>query len=317
MSAANSHDGKVVALAGGIGAAKFLTGLSAVIPPESITVISNTGDDIELFGLRICPDLDTVMYTLAGVVSVERGWGLEGETFKSLAWMSRYAGEQWFNLGDQDLATHIYRSDRLRSGVSLTEVTAHLCSSLGVRSTILPMTDSYAPTFVETDEGRMHFQKYFVGRHCEPRVNALDLSIASASNSAAGVVESILSARAVIVCPSNPFISIGPILAVPGIRDALQQTRASVAAITPIVDGRALKGPAADMLRDLGHEVSARAVAGIYSDFVDLFILDSEDSESASDIQELGMRSLITDTVMKGDADKTRLASETLTALLG
>jgi LPPG:FO 2-phospho-L-lactate transferase len=299
---------KITALAGGVGASKFLLGLTSVMPPEDITIIANTGDDIELFGLRICPDIDTVAYTLAGVINEETGWGLKGDTFECLGWLARYGDASWFNLGDRDLATHIFRTKGLRSGHSLSEVTDHLRRSLGVQSTILPMTDAYTPTRVITDEGEMHFQEYFVRRRCEPRVREIRFDNIESAEPAPGVLSAILEANAVIICPSNPFISIGPILALPGVRDALRETQAIVVAITPIIGGKALKGPAADMLRELGHEVSACGVAAMYSDFVDAFIIDESDAKRAADIRGLGIEAFSTDTVMNRLEDKEHVA---------
>jgi LPPG:FO 2-phospho-L-lactate transferase len=299
---------KITALAGGIGAAKFLSGLTRVRPAEDLTIIANTGDDIELFGLRISPDIDTVTYTLAGVINQTTGWGVADDTFESLQWMARYTEAIWFNLGDKDLATHIYRTNALRQGKTLTEVTRQIASSLGVGSTILPMSDAYTPTRVVTDEGELHFQEYFVRRRCEPRVYEIRFDNIESAKPASGVIESILNADAVIVCPSNPFISIGPILAVPGIREALKQTPAKVIAITPIIAGQALKGPAADMLRDLGHEVSARGVAAVYQDFVNLFVLDEADESLKPAIEDLGMQVAVMNTVMKTLEDKEEVA---------
>jgi LPPG:FO 2-phospho-L-lactate transferase len=287
---------KVTALAGGIGAAKFLTGLVRVLAPEQVTVIANTGDDIELHGLRICPDVDTVTYTLAGVANQETGWGVAGDSFNCLGWIEQYGVENWFNLGDRDMATHIFRTEQLRLGRSLTGVTDHVRRSLGVGSRILPMSDDYTPTQVLTSEGKMHLQEYFVRRRCEPQVESIEFQNIESSQPGPGIEAAILEADAVIVCPSNPFISIGPILAVPGIRDLLIRTRAPVVAITPIVAGKALKGPAAQMLRDLGHEVSAAGVARMYRDFADLFVLDRADAESVagagtvSAIEQLGLK---------------------------
>ena len=306
---------RITALAGGIGASKFLLGLSSVMPPEAITIIANTGDDIELFGLRICPDIDTITYTLAGVINEETGWGLKGDTFECLRWLAHYAEAAWFNLGDRDIATHIFRTNQLRSGRSLSEVTDSVRRGLGVRSTILPMTDAYMPTRVLTDEGDMHFQEYFVRRRCEPRVREIRFDNIDAAEPAQGVLSAILEADAVIICPSNPFISIGPILAVPGVREALGQTRAPVVAITPIIGGRALKGPAADMLRDLGHEVSAGSVAALYDDLLDVFILDNADAPLKSQIAASGMRVLMTDTVMNTPEKKIRLARIVIEAI--
>jgi LPPG:FO 2-phospho-L-lactate transferase len=306
---------KITTLAGGIGAAKFLLGLIGVAPPEQVTVIANTGDDIELFGLRISPDVDTLIYTLARVVDEAKGWGIAGDSFHCLSWLARYGEATWFNLGDRDLATHIYRTQWLRRGRSLSEITDHIRRSLGVRSRILPMTDSYIPTRIVTDEGEMHFQEYFVRRRCQPRVKAIEFKGIETSQPAPGVISAILQADLVIICPSNPLISIGPILAVPGLRDALKQTQAKIAAITPIIGGRALKGPAADMLRDLGYEASARAVALLYSDFLDLFVLDETDRALRPAIEELGMRAVVCNTIMDTIEDKRRLARQVLEAV--
>lgn len=306
---------RITALAGGVGASKFLLGLASVIPPEDITIIANTGDDIELFGLRICPDIDTVTYTLAGVINEDTGWGLEGDTFECLRWLARYGEASWFNLGDRDIATHIFRTNQLRAGRSLTQVTDTICRSLGVGSTVLPMTDAYTPTQVVTDEGEMHFQEYFVRRRCEPRVREIRFDNIESAGPAAGVLGAILESDAVVICPSNPFISIGPILAVRGVREALRETAATVIAITPIIDGKALKGPAADMLRDLGHEVSARGVAAMYSDFIDVFVLDEVDSGTQTEISMPGVHLVVTNTLMKTHEDKQQLAQLVLRAI--
>jgi LPPG:FO 2-phospho-L-lactate transferase len=278
------------------------------MPPEDITIIANTGDDIELFGLRICPDIDTITYTLAGVVNEETGWGLKDDTFQCLRWLDRYGEASWFNLGDRDLATHIFRTNRLHTGSSLSEVTEQIRRSLGVHSAILPMTDAYTPTRVVTDEGEMHFQEYFVRRGCEPRVREIRFDNIDSAHPAPGVLSAILEADAVVVCPSNPFISIGPILAVPGVREALHKTPATAVAVSPIINGRALKGPSADMLHDLGHEVSARGVAAMYRDFLDAFLLDETDAAIAHEIRSLGMQAFSTDTVMNTLDDKQHVA---------
>jgi LPPG:FO 2-phospho-L-lactate transferase len=305
-------DVRVTALSGGIGAAKLLIGLASVIDQQQVTIIANTGDDIELHGLRVCPDLDTVMYTLAGVVDKKRGWGIQDDSFECLKWLSRYGEAVWFNLGDRDLATHIRRTERLGQGVSLTEVTEELARALGLRSRILPMTDSYAPTWVQTDEGRMHLQEYFVGRRCEPAVHGIEYEGIEKSSPAQGVLEALEQADVVLICPSNPFISIGPILAVPGVRRALSAAKERVIAVSPIVEGRAIKGPAAEMMRDLGHEVSAVEVARMYRDCVEVFVLDEKDAASASMVQAMGIRPFVTNTIMATDLDKQRLAEEIL-----
>ena len=307
---------KITALAGGIGASKLLLGLSAVMPPDEITIIANTGDDIELFGLRICPDIDTVTYTLGGVIDETAGWGISGDTFESLKWLERYGEATWFKLGDRDLATHIFRTAQLHRGRSLTEVTDYVRCALGVRSRILPMTDYYTPTRVITDEREMHFQEYFVRWRCEPRVRAIRFEEIESAHPAPGVESAILEADAVVICPSNPFISIGPILAVPGVRSSLENTEARVVAITPIVGGKALKGPAAEMLRDLGHEVSAAGVAAVYAGLVDVFVLDQADAELSGAIEQTGVRAAVTDTVMNTLEDKQRLAEFVLEELM-
>ncbi|HSE97445.1 MAG TPA: 2-phospho-L-lactate transferase CofD family protein, partial [Blastocatellia bacterium] len=245
---------------------------------------------------------------LAGLINEATGWGLREDSFECLKWMARYTDAPWFNLGDRDLATHIYRTSELRRGRSLSEVTDHIRLSLGVRSRILPMTDSYTPTRVVTDEGELHFQEYFVRRRCEPRVIDIRFDHIESAWPAPGVERVIADADLVILCPSNPFISIGPILAVPGVREALKKTAARVVAITPIIAGRALKGPAADMLRHLGHDVSALGVARLYTDIVDLFVLDEADRDLKPAVEELGMRVAVTDTVMKTTEEKRRLA---------
>jgi LPPG:FO 2-phospho-L-lactate transferase len=286
--------------------------LADVMPAEDITIIANTGDDVVLHGLRICPDVDTVTYTLAGIINESTGWGVAGDTFECLRQLGRYSAVTWFNLGDRDLAIHIYRTDQLRQGRSLTEVTDQIRRSLGVRAHILPMTDSYVPTRVVTDEGEMHIQEYFVRRRCEPRVKRIISDDVGTARPAPGVEEAIAGADAVIICPSNPFISIGPILSVPHVREALHATRARVAAITPIIAGQAIKGPAADMLRDLGHEVSALGVANLYCDVIDLFVVDRVDEPIKPAIEQLGVQVAVLNTVMVTLDDKRRLAREVL-----
>jgi LPPG:FO 2-phospho-L-lactate transferase len=308
--------GGVTTLAGGVGAAKLLTGLAAAMEPSHITVIANTGDDIELHGLRICPDIDTVVYTLAGMVDPERGWGVQSDSFECLNWLGLYGGPTWFNLGDRDLATHIRRTSRLAEGASLSQVTEEMTRAHGVESRVLPMTDSYSPTMVRTEEGRMHLQEYLVRRRCEPAVRAIEYEGIERTRPAAGVLESIAEAELIIVCPSNPFISIGPILAVPGIREALVQSTAPIAAVSPIVSGKAIKGPAATMLRDLGFEVSAIAVAQMYREFARIFVLDRTDAALAPLAEDIGMRAVVTNTIMENKQDKKTLAEVILKAAM-
>ncbi len=303
----------ITALAGGVGASKFLDGLTRVATPEDISIIVNTGDDIEMFGLYIAPDLDIVTYTLAGVVNRETGWGLAGDTFNCLEQLLGYTQtDRWFNLGDRDLATHIFRAQQLKQGRSLSEIAERLRSALGVKSRILPMTDSHTPTTIITDEGEMHFQEYLVKRRAQPKVTGIRFENIESVAPAPGVAEAILQSDAVIICPSNPLISIGPILAVPGLRDLLKQTEATVAAISPVVGGASLKGPTDRMLADLGMQVSAAQVARLYSDIADVFILDAQDEPLKLEIEKLGSNVCVTDTVMSGLEEKIRLAATTL-----
>lgn len=306
---------KITALAGGVGASKLLDGLRRALPPEALTVIINTGDDIELFGLYIAPDLDIVTYTLAGLVNPATGWGLANDTFNCLETLLRYDGsERWFNLGDRDLATHIFRTAQLRAGHTLAEVTDRIRTSLGVAARLLPMTDAHTPTTVITEAGAMHFQEYLVKRRAEPTVKGLRFENIATASPAPGVAEAILQADAIIICPSNPLISIGPILAVPGLRELLRQTPARIAAISPIVGGASLKGPTDRMLAALGMEVSAVQVARLYADFLDVFILDRRDEAERAAIEQLALQVIVADTVMSGPAEKLLLAQATLAA---
>lgn len=306
---------KITALAGGVGASKLLDGLKRALPPEALTVIINTGDDIELFGLYIAPDLDIVTYTLAGSVNPATGWGLAYDTFNCLETLLRYdESERWFNLGDRDLATHIFRTAQLRAGHTLAAVTERIRTRLGVAARLLPMTDAHTPTTVITEAGAMHFQEYLVKRRAEPRIKSLRFENIAAASPAPGVAEAILQADAIIICPSNPLISIGPILAVPGLRELLRETPARIAAISPIVGGASLKGPTDRMLAELGMEVSAAQVARLYADFLDVFILDRRDEAERAAIEQLALQVIVTDTVMSGPAEKLLLAQATLAA---
>lgn len=305
----------ITVLAGGVGGAKFLQGLAQILPAEEIVAVVNTGDDVKLYGLHISPDLDTVTYTLAGKVDQGQGWGVAGDTFHCLESLSGLNAETWFQLGDRDLATHILRTWWLGRGMTLAEVTAQIGAAWGVRARILPMTNDYVPTWVLTREGEMHFQEYFVRRRAEPEVLGLRFADIQAAQPAPGVLGAIENAEAVIIAPSNPFISIGPILAVPGIRSAIQKTRAAVAAVSPIIEGRALKGPAAKMLLELGHEVSAAGAARIYQDIADIFVLDRCDVALEQDILKLGMKVTVTNTIMRTPQDKRELGARVLNAV--
>ena len=303
---------KVVALAGGVGGAKLAAGLQSVLPAGDLSVVVNTADDFDLWGLHICPDLDTVMYTLASIANPDTGWGLAGESFETLNMLGRYGEDTWFKLGDRDLATHILRTARLRSGDTLTDVTAALSEALDIESAVLPMTDDPVSTVLETPEGRLEFQEYFVRRGQKDEVLGVEFRGIEEARPTEAVLATIFEADAVVVCPSNPVVSVGPILTVPGMREALASSRAPKVAVSPIVGGRALKGPADKMLLSLGHEVSAAGVAAMYSGLVDGMVVDSVDEQQRAGIEEVGMRVLVTDAVMRDGRDRARLARETM-----
>jgi LPPG:FO 2-phospho-L-lactate transferase len=299
---------KIVALAGGVGGAKLLWGLARVVPARDLTIVVNTGDDFDWLGLRVCPDLDTVLYTLAGLAHPGTGWGVRDDTFSTLHRIEQLGGPAWFRIGDRDLATHILRTEALRSGRTLTEVIAGLCRSNGVEPRVLPMSDDPVPTRVHTDAGILPFQEYFVRRRAAPRVSGFTFEGIESARPAPGVLEAIAQADAVLLCPSNPFISINPILGVPGIRPALRAVRERTTAVTPIVQGVALKGPAAAMLDQLGLETSPVGVARLYGDIVRRFVLDRRDEGLAAAVAALGMEPHCRETVMESDESKVELA---------
>jgi LPPG:FO 2-phospho-L-lactate transferase len=301
---------KVCALAGGVGGAKLAAGLQEALPPGDLTVVVNTADDFDLWALRICPDLDTVMYTLAGISNPETGWGLVGESFEALNMLARYGEDTWFMLGDRDLATHVLRTARLHAGQTLTTITGSLSDSLGVRSVILPMSDDMVSTVLKTPVGLLEFQEYFVRRGQRDEVLGVELRGIEDARPTEAVLGAVAAADAVVFCPSNPVVSVGPILALPGMRDALAASSASKVAVSPIVGGKALKGPADKMLASLGHEVSAAGVAAMYEGLVDAMVVDRVDEGERAGIESLGMRVLVTDSVMRDAADRTRLARE-------
>jgi LPPG:FO 2-phospho-L-lactate transferase len=300
--------GSVVALAGGVGAARFLDGLTRVLRPERIFIIGNTADDAEIHGLHISPDLDTVTYTLAGLADPKRGWGVRGDSFRCLEALGRLGGETWFQLGDCDLAMHLYRTERLRQGATLTGVTAEITAALAVRSRIVPMSDDSVRTRICTPAGELEFQTYFVKRRARDKVLDVRFEGASEATSAPGVIEAIAAAEAIVLCPSNPFISIAPILAIRGIREALRRKRERVLAISPIVGGRALKGPAAHMMKSMRLRPAAVEVARLYADFAGVFVLDEVDRKQAVGVEKLGMRPVVTNTVMRGPRERKALA---------
>lgn len=302
----------IVALAGGVGAARFLQGLIQVVPPEEVTVIVNTGDDAEFYGLHVSPDVDIVTYTLAGLANEAQGWGLMGDTYASLEMLARLGRETWFSLGDKDLATLIHRTELLRRGLTLSEVTAQIATALGVRCRLIPMTDDRMQTRVLTPGGWLAFQEYFVKERTAPDVLEIAYAGVESARPADGVLEAFARADAVIVCPSNPLVSIGTILAVPGVRDALKVTPAPVVAISPIVGGETIKGPADRMMRGLDMEVSPLGVATAYCDFLNAMVLDNQDAAIAPSVDALGIKTAVTDTIMRDATVKRRLAEITL-----
>lgn len=299
---------KVTALAGGVGASKLLLGLYEITAPEALTVIVNTGDDIVLHGLKISPDLDIVTYTLAGIIDPEKGWGIRGDTFHALKRLAGYGRDNWFNLGDRDLATHIHRTAMLAEGKTLSQAAESIQTALGVKARILPMSDDPVPTIIESNEGALHFQEYLVKRQAEPVVRSIRFDGAESARPAAGVLEAINDADRVIVCPSNPIISIGPILAIQGVQGQLRARKDDVFAVCPIVGGKSLKGPSDKMLVQLGHQASALAVAKLYADFTGTFVIDPVDKTQSAGIAALGMKVAVLPSVMNTRVQKRKLA---------
>jgi len=306
---------RVTVLAGGVGAARFLEGVVQVVPQEQVTVISNVGDDDEFYGLHVSPDIDIVIYTLAGAIDAAQGWGLAGETYEALGALRRFGYETWFNLGDGDLATHAHRTLMLREGATLSAATASVAQAFGLRLRLLPVTDDRLRTVVETDAGALAFQEYFVRRRTQDEVRAVRFDGAGAARPAPGVLEAIEEADAVLVAPSNPVVSIGPLLAVAGVRDALRETRAKVAAVSPIVGGRTIKGPADRMMASLGMRADAAGVAAAYADFLDVLVIDEEDAALADDVAATGVRPVVAQTIMRGPEEKRGLAEAALRAV--
>ena len=306
-----------VALAGGIGAARYLRGLVRVVAPSDITVIANVGDDIELHGLHVSPDIDTVVYTLAGVVHPEQGWGRRDETFHIAEELARVGEPTWFRLGDRDLATHIVRTARLRAGATLSEVTAELVTAFGLELRILPATDDPVATRIATADGReLHFQEYWVREHGAPPVVGVRLDGADAARPAPGLIDAILGAEAVLICPSNPVVSIGTILAVPGIVDALTETGAPVVGVSPIVGGAVVRGMADRLLPAVGAAVSAAGVAAMYRTWLDGWVIDRRDLDAAGEIEAMGIAVAVTDTVMD-TIETSEAVARTALALAG
>ncbi|MDO8749823.1 MAG: 2-phospho-L-lactate transferase [Dehalococcoidia bacterium] len=305
-------NGPVLALAGGVGGAKLALGLSHVLPPQQLVVIANTGDDDVFHGLNVSPDLDTLMYTLAGLANPATGWGVAGDTFGVLEMLKRYGADSWFGLGDRDLATHIERTRLLREGRTLSEVTHYLCGKLAVKPTLAPMSNDPVRTLVETDQGTLAFQDYFVKYRCEPSIRSVRFEGASQAHASPTFQQALNSAEAVVYCPSNPVVSIGPILALPGVREMLKAFRGPRIAVSPIVGEQALRGPAAKMLLELGEEVSCVGVARRLAGICDVLVVDRQDANRVADVRATGVDAVVLDTIMKTDADKKRLAQEVL-----
>jgi len=302
-----------VALAGGVGAARFLRGLVAVVPPEDVVAVVNTGDDREFYGVHVSPDLDIVTYTLAGQVDLQKGYGLAGDSFALVDALARFGHPTWFRLGDRDFATCLHRTLRLRAGAGLAAVTDEIRRALGVASRLLPMSEDPCPTYVGLRDGRrLHFEEYLARDGAPDEVVDVDLGAAARARPGPGVLDAIAGAEGVILCPSNPVVSIGPILALPGVRDALRRSAAPVVAISPIVGGAPVKGPADRLLRGIGAEVSARGVAALYRDVARGFVLDERDLEDEEDVAALGLVPSVVDTLMTDAARAARLAEATL-----
>ncbi len=307
---ASAGNRRIVALSGGVGGARFAHGVAQVMSPEALTVIVNTADDFDHLGLNISPDLDTVMYTLAGCVNAETGWGRQDETWSFMAATEALGGQTWFRLGDRDLAVHVERTRWLRAGETLTDVTHHLAQAFGIASEIVPMCDEPVATIVETNEGTLSFQDYFVARQCRPQLISYRFKGIENAWMRPELAARLADARAILIGPSNPFVSIAPILAVPGLIDVLKARRVPLVAVSPIIGSEAIKGPAAKMMRELGLECSAAGVAEFYGDLLDGFVVDNVDAELAGRIPASQL--LVTDTIMSGEGSAARLANDVL-----
>jgi LPPG:FO 2-phospho-L-lactate transferase len=306
---------RVVALAGGVGAARFLRGLVDVVPGRDVTAVVNTGDDVVLHGLHVSPDLDTVLYTLAGQINPETGWGRAGESWTVMDALEQLGGETWFRLGDRDLATHLYRTDRLAGGAPLSQVTAELARALGVDVTLLPVTDDRLETrLTVAHEGEIGFQDYFVARRHAVAVSAVRFAGADTARPGPGVTDALAGAEVVVVCPSNPIVSIGPVLAVPGVREAVVARRDDAVAVSPIVAGATVKGPADRLMTELGHEASVVGVARLYAPIAAALVVDEADAELAPAVEAEGMRCIVAPTIMHGPPEAAALARVVLDA---
>jgi len=307
----------IVVLTGGTGGAKFVDGLRKVVPPSELTFIVNTGDDFEWWGLHISPDVDSITYVLSDLLSKDRGWGVDGDTFQCLEAMKRLRQPAWFQIGDRDLSTHLLRTQLLRNGKTLSEATAEITKNLGIESTVLPMTNSPVETRVTIPEGEISFQEYFVRRRFRDPVSSVRFAGAEIAVPAPGVIDALLSAEAILLAPSNPITSIGPILSVPGVRRALQETRALIGGLSPIVGNAAVSGPAGALMAAQKLPVSIEGVGKAYQDFLDFLIVDCTDSEAAQQMKDTGFDVHCTNTIMKTNEDRTELARAVLSLVLG
>ena len=304
--------GLVLALAGGVGGAKLALGLSRILPPHRLAIVVNTGDDEQFHGLHVSPDLDTMTYTLSGLYNPETGWGIDGDSFETLHMLNRLGADTWFNLGSRDFAMHIRRTELLAQGSSLSQVTSQLTANLGIEHPIIPMSDQPVRTVIDTDAGTLSMQEYFVKRRAEPVVRSINYVGASAAQPSPGFAAALDAAAAIIVCPSNPFLSVAPILAIPGVRDAIASHRAPRIAVSPIVGGAAVRGPAGKIMQELGADVSALGVAREYRGICDALVLDSQDADLADAVRAEGVGAAVMPTIMQTDEDKVQLAERVL-----
>lgn len=314
MTGSSANRDHIIALSGGVGGAKLALGLARIMPSESLTIVANTADDFVHFGLHISPDIDTVLYTLADLANPKTGWGRRGETWEFMDATRELGGETWFNLGDRDLALHVQRTHKLNEGASLSQVTTEIAQALGIHVDVMPMSNDPVRTMVRTDDGLLPFQHYFVRDRCEPTVTGFFFDGIDTARPHPKLMHHLVSRGlgAVIICPSNPFVSIDPILHLNGVRNVMKETTAPIVAVSPIIGGQAIKGPAAKMMQELGMPVSAFGVAGFYKGLVDGFVIDEEDEASAAEIEALGMSVLITKTFMQTLEDREALAAATL-----
>ncbi len=304
----------IVVLAGGVGAARFLQGVVQVVPQDQLVVIANTGDDREFYGLHVSPDVDIVMYTLAGIVDEKNGWGIRDDTFQTMKQLTSYGNEDWFALGDRDIATHIHRTNLLRQGKTFSEITDELRQHFGLQLRILPMSDQPIATHIQTPAGLIHFEEYLVKRRCSDEVQDVVFVGAKEAKPAPGVLDALKQAEAILIAPSNPIVSIGSILSVPGVHDVLHEASGMIVAVSPIVGGAPIKGPADKLMRGMHIDVSAVGVARCYRDFLDVMVIDEQDAQLAEEIENLGIPTITTNTIMSDSKAKAELARTVLQA---